>query len=419
MTLPAQISVTFDFSSGATFGAGFIIGSNEYGVIGVNAFGSSDVIIPTVDLTPDVRSIAIRSGRNIMKDTYEAATATVSIFDPLGYFNPQNPDSPYFGYLVPLRKLRVAATAPIDGGSIESFLFSGYVTDYKYYFPQGQETAYVDIVCADGLRLLQMSNVATIADTAAGQDTGTRIEKILDDVQWPESMRAISTGQNTCVADPGTIRTTLEAIKNAEFSEGMGAFFMNPDGTAVFYSRQDVLETLANSAYEFNQTDGIPYKSLRYAYDDKLIINSVSFKRIGGNEVRVINQDSIDRYFPHSLNHDTLIAETDEIVENVAREYVSTRQYTTIRIDEMVIDLQDPAVPTDVMIGMNFFDNLKITNVTPEGSTIVKTLQCQGVAWDITPNKMVATITTLEPIADGWIIGSDTYGIIGVSTLSY
>ena len=419
MTLPAQITVTFDFSSGATFGAGFIIGSNEYGVIGVNAFGSSDVVIPTVDLTPDVRSIAIRSGRNIMKDTYEAATATVSIFDPLGYFNPQNPDSPYFGYLVPLRKLRIAATAPIEGGSVQSFLFSGYVTDYKYYFPQGQETAYVDIVCADGLRLLQMSNVATIADTPAGQDTGTRIEKILDDVQWPDSMRAIFTGQNTCIADPGTIRTTLEAIKNVEFSEGMGAFFMNPDGTAVFYSRQEVLETLGNSAYEFNQTGGIPYKSLRYAYDDKLIINSVSFKRIGGNEVRVINQDSIDRYFPHSLNHDTLVAETDAIVENVAREYVSTRQYTTIRIDEMVVDLQDPAVPTDVMIGMNFFDNLKITNVTPEGSTIVKTLQCQGVAWDITPNKMVATITTLEPIADGFIIGSDTYGIIGVSTLSY
>ena len=142
MSLPAQIAVTFDFSSGATFGAGFVIGSPDNGVIGVNRFGSSDVVIPTVDLTPDVYSISIRRGRNIMKDTYEAGTAIVRVLDPLGYFNPQNPSSPYYGYLVPLRKLRISATT----ATAEHFLFSGYVNDYRYTFPVGQETAYVDIL---------------------------------------------------------------------------------------------------------------------------------------------------------------------------------------------------------------------------------------------------------------------------------
>jgi len=32
---------------------------------------------------------------------------------------------------------------------------------------------------------------------------------------------------------------------------------------------------------------------------------------------------------------------------------------------------------------------------------------------------MSVAITTLEGIADGFIIGSDTFGIIGVSTMSY
>jgi len=32
---------------------------------------------------------------------------------------------------------------------------------------------------------------------------------------------------------------------------------------------------------------------------------------------------------------------------------------------------------------------------------------------------MTATITTLEPIADGFIIGSSLFGIIGTSILSY
>jgi hypothetical protein len=415
MALPAQIAVSFDFSSGATFGAGFVIGSPDNGVIGVNRFGSSDVLIPTVDLTPDVYSISIRRGRNIMKDTYEAGTAIVRVLDPLGYFNPQNPSSPYYGYLVPLRKLRISATT----ATAEHFLFSGYVNDYKYYFPVGQETAYVDILCTDGFRLLQMANVGTIADTPAGQTTGTRIGKILDDVQWPASMRTIATGVTTCVADPATIRTTLEAVKNAEFSEGLGAFYMSPDGTAIFKSRSEVASTLAATPTEFNQTTGIPYRSVKYAFDDKLIINDVKFNRVGGTIQNVYSQSSIDKYFPHGLTQENLIAETDTIVAGIAGNYVNSRKETTIRIDEMVVDLLDPSVPTDTMIGLDYFDNLKITNVTQEGSEIQKTLQAQGFAWDITPNKMTVTITTLEPILDAFIIGSSTYGIIGVSTMSY
>ena len=415
MSLPAQIAVTFDFSSGATFGTGFVIGSPDNGIIGVSSFGSDDVVIPTVDLTPDVYSISIRRGRNIMKDQYEAGTAIVRVLDPLGNFNPQNPSSPYFGFLEPLRKVRISATTLTD----EYFLFSGYVNDYRYTFPTGQETAYVDILCTDAFRLLQMANVATIADTAAGQDTGTRINKILDDVQFPASMRNISTGDATCLADPATLRTSLEAIKNAEFSEGIGAFFMSGDGTAVYKSRSEVTDSLGDTAIEFNQTTGIPYKAVKYAFDDKLIINSVVFNRIGGTAQNVFSQDSIDKYFPHSLTQENLVAETDAQVLGAAQNYVNTRKETTIRIDELTVDLIDPAVPTDTLIGLDYFDNLEITNVTENGSTIVKTLQAQGFAWDITPNRMQVAITTLEPIIDGFIIGSSTYGIIGQSTLSY
>jgi hypothetical protein len=301
----------------------------------------------------------------------------------------------------------------------DHFLFSGYVNDYKYYFPTGQETAYVDILCTDGFRLLQMSQIQTVADSGAGQTTGTRLGKILDDVQFPISMRSIATGDATCLADPATVRITLDAIKNVEFSEGLGAFYMSPDGTAVFKSRSEVTSTLADTAIEFNQTTGIPYKNLKYAFDDKLIINDVKFNRIGGTVQNVFSQDSIDKYFPHALTQENLVAETDAQVLGAAQNYVNTRRETTIRIDELLVDLLDPAVPTDTMIGLDYFDNLNITNVTQEGSTIVKTLQAQGFAWDITANKMQVTITTLEPIIDGFIFNSSTFGIIGTSTLSY
>jgi hypothetical protein len=415
MALPAQIAVSFDYSNGATFGyAGFVIGDPKYGILGTNTLGTSDLPEPVIDLTPNVYQITINRGRNLQRDTYEAGTCTVRVLDPLSYFNPQNTASPYYGYLAPLRKLRVSATT----ATTQKYLFSGYVTDYTYTYPVNQDTGYVDISCTDAFRLFQLANISTVSSTPAGQTTSARVSAILNQVSFPSSMRTISTGLNTCIADPGTNRTSLAAIKNAEMSE-TGAFYMNGSGTAVFKNRRDVMNSLAKTPVAFNQSGGIPYRNLVFAFDDKLIINQANFARVGGSTITATNQASVDKYFPHTVTQTDLIAETDSIVTDIALEYVATRAATTIRIDEMVVDLLDTAVPTDTMIGLDFFDNLLITNVQPDGSTIVKNLQYQGIKWDINPNKMMATITTLEPIADGFILNSSYYGIIGTNTLGY
>jgi len=414
MSLPAQISVSFDFTSGATFGYPFTIGDEKYGKLGTGTLASTTTPEPTVDLTPDVRSISIRRGRNIMRDTFEAGSATVRVLDPNSYFNPQNTSSPYYGFLTPLRKLRISATV----GGVGYFLFSGYTTDYKYTYPQNQETGYVDIVCSDAFRLMQQAGITTVASATAGQDTGTRIGKILDQVSWPASMRTIDTGNTTCIADPATSRTALDALKNAEFSE-QGAFYINQEGTAIFLNRTNVIKTYGQTPVEFNQTTGIPYTDLRFAFDDKLIINSAGMTRVGGTQQVSEDSASIAKYFPHQLNENNLVAQTDADTLNIAKIYVATRKETTIRIDAMTVDLLDPDVPTATMLGLDYFQPLKITNVQPDGSTIVKTLQSLGFSWDITPNSMKVTLTTLEPIVEGFIIGSDVSGIIGTNIMAY
>jgi hypothetical protein len=207
-------------------------------------------------------------------------------------------------------------------------------------------------------------------------------------------------------------------LQVAEFTE-QGAFFIKPDGTAEFKDRADVVGSLAPAPIQFNQTTGIPYANLQFAFDDKLIINSVTAKRVGGSVMTSQNAASIAKYFPHGMNVDNLIAQTDAQVQDIANIYQATRAETTIRIDAMTVDLLDPDVPTDTMIGLDYFQNLEIQNQQPDGSFITKTLQVQGLAWDITPNSMRCTVTTLEPIVEGFIIGSSTYGIIGQSILGY
>jgi hypothetical protein len=414
VTLPANISVSFDFSSGATFGYPFTIGDAKYGVLGTGTLGSSTVPEPIVDLTPNVRNITITRGRNIQSDQYIAGTAVVRVLDPDSYFNPQNTSSPYYGYLVPLRKIRISATT----STTQKFLFSGYTTEYRYTYPQGQETGYVDIYVADAFRLFNLAQVTTVADSGAGQSTGTRIGKILDQISFPASMRTIATGQSSCIADPATLRTSLSALKNVEFSE-QGAFFINGSGTAVFKDRNSVASSISGTPIEFNQSGGIPYKNLVFAFDDKLIINQASIQRYGGTAQFSQNAASVTRYFPHQYSAQELVIDTDANALNIAATYVATRAETTIRIDEMTVDLLDTAVPTNTMIGLDYFDNVKITNIQPDGSTIVKTLQVQGLNWEISPNSMQVTVTTLEPIVDGFIIGSTERGIIGVSAMTY
>jgi len=414
MALPATLNVSLNFSSGATFGNAFTIGDPVSGVLGVGILADSAAPALIVDLTDQARQITIRRGRNVTRDTYEAGTCTVRIFDPNSEFNPQNTSSPLYGYITPLRKLRISATY----GGVIYYLFSGYTTDYFYSYDAAENVAYVDITASDAFRLFNLAAVSTVDGQAAGQDTGTRIDKILDTVDFPTSLRSIETGNSNTQADPATRRTSLAAIQNCEIVE-QGAFYLNAEGIAVFKNRTNTISSAGATPIAFNQTTGIPYKNLKFAFDDKLIVNQANVTRVGGTTQTHVDLDSIATYFPHSITYSDLVAETDVDCANIAALYVGTRSTTTIRIDEMTIDLLDSNVPTGTILNMDYFTNVAITNIQPDNSTIFKNLQIQGVAWDITPNRWFGTFTTLEPISDGFIIGNSTYGVLGDDILSY
>jgi hypothetical protein len=414
VTLPAQLNVSLNFNSGATFGNPFTIGDPVNGRLGFGILGDGSAPALVIDVTDVTRSISIKRGRNVLQDTYEAGSATVRIYDPTGRFNPQNESSDLYGQLTPLRKLRISAS--YTGNTY--YLFSGYTTTYTYTYDQAENVSYVDITAVDGFRLFNLANITTVTGAANGDDTGERIGKILDTVSFPNSMRTFDTGDTLVQADPATTRTALNAIKNAEFSE-QGAFYMDAEGQAVFKNRNTVVASAGNTPIEFNQTGDIPYKNLAFAFDDKLIINQATITRIGGVAQFAQDSGSVATYFPHSVNYDNLVVQTDTDANNIARIYVSTRSDTTIRIDSMLVDLLDPAVPTGTMLAMDYFTNVDISNIQPDGSTITKNLQVQGISWDITPNRWLGTFTTLEPITDGFIIGNTTYGVLGDDILGY
>jgi len=416
MSLPA-IAVILNFSSGPSFGQAMIIGS---GVLGVNILADSATV--TADVSDTVQAVNISRGRNALSDVFQTGTCSVVIADETGAFNPQNMSSPYAGLIQPLRKITITATDPATG--IVWAMFAGYTTGFNY-----QQSRYVGevstttITAVDGFRLANLAQLTTVAGSAAGNLSGTRITQILDAIAWPNSMRDIDAGQTTVQANPTTNATALAKLQQVTDSE-YGSLYIDASGNMVFQDRLFTESSVAATPTVFaDNGTGIPYSQIKWLFDDTQVYNSASITRIGGTAQTAENASSIALYFKHSYNRTDLIMETDAVALQYAQAYVASRQATTIRCDAISLDLNTTSTAgVTAALQLDYFDPITVKSTQPAAtgtSTLDKTLQIFGVSHAVTPNTWVTTFTTLEPIIDAFIIGSSQYGILGTSVLSY
>lgn len=416
MSYPFSVQVTFDFSSGPTFGYSFILDDPAHGILGTNVL--ANVASNVVDISSQVQAISIAGGYNLTTDQFEATTCTLRIYDPTGLWNPQNTSSPYYGKIIPNRKVRVSTLY----GTAAHFLFSGYASSYNYQYPKDQIIGYVDITCTDAFRLFQLTSVTTVAGAINGQTTGARINSILDAISWPTNLRSIDMGDSLCQADPGTVRTALMALKVVEATE-QGAFYITGEGNAIFKSRSNVMKTNGAAPVTVfnNNGTGIGYFNITFAHDDKLIINSTTVTNNGGTAQNSTDAPSQLLYYPHNYAMPNLVGQFDSDALNVARLYTATRKDTTIRIDNLTLDLTTPNYAAGVVAGLSldYFNTVQISSTTQGTTSITKTLQIMGNAYEITPSTFKATFTTSEPIDDGFILDSILYGILDQSVLTY
>jgi hypothetical protein len=411
VTVPV-INAIINFSTGAGFASPMILDS---GVIGVNAL--ADTTSVTVDVSNQVDSIRTNRGRTALSDIFQTGTMSLRIIDQNGDFNPMNTASPYYNLLNPMRKVTITATY----GATTYPIFAGYITSYDTTTPRDVgEVVYTTIQAVDGFRLFQNAQITTVASATAGQTAGTRIGKILDQIGWPIGMRDIDAGQTTVQADPGTLRTSLGAMQLVTSTE-YGSFYMDALGNAVFQDRALTSSSVAGTPVVFNDDGtGISYNNALWKLDDTLVFNKASITRTGGTTQVASNQASIDKYFLHSYQEQNLLMETDEEALNNALAFVASRQETSIRCDAITLDLYTDNYDAGILaaLDLDFFDPVTITTTQPGSSSLTKTLQVFGVSHDIKPTNWKTTLTTLEPIIDSFIIGTN-YGILGTNTLSY
>ena len=424
MDIPT-LKVEIDLANGPSFSYPLILDNVSYGILDINTLG--DQAANLVDISDMVMKVSTRRGRNRILANFEAGTATVTINDPNSDFNPQNTASPYYPYLIPLRKIRIYAETTVGGLTQEVNLFAGYISSYDTGFYQGvQQTSTVTLQCVDGFRLLNnvSTGVTPIPGCTAGQLSGDRINSILDFADWPGSQRISNPGNSTMQADPGGARSVLAAIQTVEQSE-FGAFFMSRSGKTTFLERDTLSKraALLPRYYTDSQTPTptqFTYSTLDFAYDDQLILNNVTVTRNDDGILPAIPQTWDDaasklKYFTKSGQRTGILVENDTESLKQAQTLVAARKNAELRIDSFTVNMYASISEANTLINLtsDIYDLVFVEKDMPGGSTMQQELFIQGVQHDVTPNSWNIKLLTAEPLIQAMILDSTSQGILG------
>jgi len=413
MTVPT-INAYINFSTGPSFAQAMIL---DQGILGTNILADATSVI--VDVSDVVDSINTKRGRNAQADQFQTGTLSLRIVDQNGYFNPMNISGPYYQLLTPMRKVQITATY----GAITYPIFSGFITSFSTTTPQSSvgDVVYTTIQAVDAFRLAQNAQISTVAGTSAGQLTGARINNLLDAISWPATMRDIDPGLTKIQVDPGTARTALQACQTVETTE-YGAFYVDASGSFVFQDRNLTASSVAATPVVFNDNGtAIDYFNATWVTNDTLVYNEANITATGLATQTASNAASIAKYFLHSYNQQNLLMQDTATALNYARAYVASRAETSVRCDEIQLDLYTANYDAGIIAALNldYFDPVTITTNQPGATTLTKTLQVFGKSMEITPNSWRVRMTTLEPIIDGFILNSTLWGILDQGVLSY
>ena len=371
-----------------------------------------------VDLTGTVTNVSIKRGRTRVTDSFDTGTASVTVIDTTGQFNPDNTSSNLYPYVLPLRQFRISTI--VNGVLIQ--LFNGYVSKFTYNYEVGTSITYVTIEAEDAFRLLGLANVEIISGVSFGETTGNRINDILTTLNVPTTLRSVSTGQSVCWYDPETVRSALEAIQQVEATE-LGAFYIDNDGKYTFKSRHEIQQLaagLVNTPIVFDETTGLRYRQVQVGFDDQAIYNSVTIQGEGIVDTSVSDATSISNYFTRSYVRGGSLITTDAEATSQATLLLNSRKDPSLTLDSIQCQ---PLAMSDAdaykVINADVLDPVTLTKIYASGS-ITRTLTIQGINHDIRPDTWDVSFELAEPIGgDAFVLDSTTAAILNTNVLSY
>lgn len=407
----------------------FVLGDPVRGLLGTGELGDSTVDVWT-DITPWVRSWSITRGATRGDDPtlrYETGTATVELNDGDRRFDPDNLAGPYAlageTLLTPMRRFRIRAVW--DGETYP--LFAGFTDDWQADY-RGNDWTYATVTASDPTATLAGVERTAVAAAGGGEDSGARVDRILDSVSWPEADRVIATGdttlQATTLADSAF--TELLLVQDTE----QGELYADAAGRITFRNRKAILtQTRSNTVQVVfgdagYDTAEVPYSDARPSSLVESLANVVSASVVGGSEQTVTDVDSVAQYRARTHRRLDLIAQTDEAALQWAN--ATLYQYGVPRRRWAVLSfITPPPQHADThwraVLAREFGDRIRVIRRPAGGGDPIDrdcfvrgmTHASDGESW---------TISFVLQSADRYsffVLGNASLGVLGQNALAY
>jgi hypothetical protein len=427
MTIPMPI-IEIGFT-GTSTSSWMFIGDSVRGILGTGTLSDGSGTGTLTDVTAYLRSGSIQRGSTRVDSPilrYEPGTATAVLDNRDRRFEPGNVDGPYVASGVSLVKPRRVFRYRATHNSVTYNLYRGYTGNFEaHYDDLSGSDSYVVAPAVDAFTILGRISRTAVAAVGAGEDTGARIDRILDSADWPANDRVIATGDTDLQA------TTLEGVALDELliaaDTELGEFYMDSEGRAVFRNRLAILtETRSNtSQLTFNDQatgDEVPFHGLTLATDDSTLVNHARITRVGGVQQESEDATSIAENFRTTFERTDLIHTQDSDSLSLANWIVYQSKDPETRFTEITVKIHsDPDTLVPALFPREIGDLITIIWHPPGGGTpIERDSFIRGIKHDFTPSTWETTFTLQSATKGAFLtLNNATLGVLGSNALAY
>lgn len=353
------------------------------------------------DVTDKVKGITTRRGKNRQLDEFDPGLANITLDNNDRTFDPENPNSPFAGQIVPKRAIRISS-----GGRR---IFTGVIDDWNLeYSPGGDSEA--QAASSDAFTLFNTQTLP--AGTATAQKAGARVNAILDlpDVDWPSDARSIETGLTDLGADvfpeDGNVLEYLRTVAKSE----PGNLFMSAEGHVVFSDRSPNSDG-SNIVFSDDGT-GIPYQGLKVVYGSELLYNEIVLGSQFAGTFIAQDPTSIGQYGVLNLTQTDLLTADATYLETLSAYYAIKYSQPEYRFESLEIILDELTVEEqNQILGLEISDYVTI-KFTPNGipPAINKVAEVIRIDHDISPVAHIVSIGFATVDKGFWTLSDGIFG---------
>jgi len=418
-----EVLAYINFDAAPDVAARFHLDDVSLGVLDTSTLAEADI---WSDVTPYLHEqVSISRGSRRVDEPvlrYEAGTASIILKNDDRRFDPTNLSGPYVSAGVtqvePMRKLWLRINW--DGTAYD--LFQGYIDAWgvSYADPSWSE---VMVTATDAFKVLGNYDRIAGGSVGAGEDSGARVNRVLDSVLWPAADRLVSAGDSTLQATTlgGDALTELFLVADSE----LGELYVDAAGNVTFRNRHAMLRDARSVTSQATFGDGggteLPYNDLGISYDDTTIRNLVQVARVGGTQQTAQDATSRTEYLTHTHNRTDLLMQTDTAAADYAGWVLGQSSTPELRFDTITIrPRRDETNLFPQVLGRQFGDRITIKRRPPGGGTITRDVIVRGVRHEIRPLDWRTTWTLQTATKYDFLVLDDaTLGILDTDRLAF